>query len=327
MVGLAFLRFVSFDNPWLHLLVPLAPAGLVVSLAAMFVLSAGKVRVGGLVAVLVGSMLALPGAVLPRTGCNSRGVQAADSAKAVTVFSHNASYEAFEVEAVAGEIINSGADVVLLQEADPAMTAVLNDSLPDPFEHTLSGAGEKTLSLSVLSRWPIVDVIDSVVGHEALLSNRWTEDVNPILFATIETSLGPLRLANVHVSAPRSSELVYRRRIEIPVVVDQLRAWDQSGDPKSPDLIMGDFNSSASHADFRRLMVESGYVDGHRLAGCGLGTTWSPLSAGPGFLALDHALVRSDSAERIFEVETLRSHGYAASDHRAISVVLIPVPE
>ncbi len=322
---LTLLRFVSFDNPWLHLFVPLAPVGLVASLLGLAVLLPRRARLGGLVVVVVGSALALPGPLLPRFGCTGRAAEAAASSQAVTVFSHNASYEVFDSELVAAEIIEVGADVVLLQEVDPAMTAGLNSSLPAPFEHVVTGAGEQTLSLSILSRWPITDVIDSVSAHESLLANRWTDDVNPMLFATVGTPQGELRLANVHLSAPRSPKLVERRRIEVPVVRDQLVAWKQAGNPNLPDLMMGDFNASTSHADFRMLMTDAGYVDGHRLAGCGLGTTWSPLSRGPAVLALDHALVQADPDERVFTIEAMRSHGYAASDHRAVSVVLSPI--
>ncbi len=325
-LGLAvvsLMRFVSFDNPWLHLFVPLAPAGLALSLLAFFASASGAVRPLGLVGVLLAALLALPGPVLPRTGCNSRTA----SANAVTVFSHNASYEAFDAEQVAAEVDQSGADIVLLQEADPVMTDALNAAVASPFAHVVSGAGDKTLSLSVLSRWPVTDVVDSVIGDDALLSDRWTDEVNPMLFVSVETTLGPLRLANVHLSAPRSAELVQRRRIEVPVVVDQLVAWDQTDDSSLPDLMMGDFNASTSHADLRSLMGEAGYADGHRLAGCGLGTTWSPLVTGPGVLALDHALVRADPEDRRFAVSTFRSHGYAGSDHRAISVILEPQSE
>ncbi len=322
----SLLRLVSFDNPWLHLLVPLAPVGLALSLLVLFALASGPVRLAGLVGVvlasLLASLLALPGTLIPRTGCDSRTA----SANAVTVFSHNASYEVFDAERVAAEVEESGADIVLLQEVDPTMTAALNDALVSPLPHVVSGAGSQTLSLSVLSRWPIADVVDSVVGDDTLLPGRWTDEVNPMLFVSVETQLGRLRLANVHLSAPRSVELVQRRRSEMPVVVDQLVAWRQTNESGLPDLMMGDFNASASHADLRSLMSSAGYADGHRLAGCGLGTTWSPLAAGPGVLALDHALIRADPDERRFTVSTFRSHRYGGSDHRGISVILEPRP-
>jgi len=202
----------------------------------------------------------------------------------------------------------------VLQEADAETTEALQASL------AVAGATNKatslsagTLSLTVLSRWPITSVIDTErPGSKDLLADRWDENVNPMLAVTVETPSGPLHLANVHLSAPRSGDLVKRRQAEYPLLADQFSAWEkESRSSGRPHVVAGDFNSSHAHADFRNFL-STGYTDAHRRVGCGVGTTWSPFGAGPGILAVDHVLV-SDEV-------TLTAHeslGYAGSDHRA----------
>ena len=78
------------------------------------------------------------------------------------------------------------------------------------------------------------------------------------------------------------------------------------------------FNSSASHADYRRL-VASGLTDAHREVGCGSGLTWSVF--GVRLLSLDHMLTAPTVQVTSFEV---LDYG-GGSDHKAIAGSVVPI--
>jgi endonuclease/exonuclease/phosphatase (EEP) superfamily protein YafD len=91
----------------------------------------------------------------------------------------------------------------------------------------------------------------------------------------------------------------------------ELAALPPPGDP--PVLLAGDFNATADHAQFRRLL-RMGHVDAASRVGRGLVPTWGPEPRGrPPLLAFDHVLIDP-------RCEVLRTsvHAVAGSDHRAL---------
>lgn len=298
--AVALLRFVDFDAPLLYAIVPLAPV--VATLAAIgaawtFGRRAAAVAVGG--AVLAG-LLVLPGPVTPRLGCEVRSMR---NDADVVIFSHNVELGADNPTEVAAQIIAVEPDVVLLQEGDGQFVERLLPSLDGAYPHLARSVGTGTTSLATLSRWPLADIVDT-----------WDPDrpLNPFLITTVETPGGPLRVSNVHLTAPIRGWLQDRHEREYR---------DLMGPPfqTEVDVLMGDFNASNTHVSHRRL-IDSGFVDAHRTAGCGLGTTWSPLGRGAAVLPLDHLLAAPTA-----QVESFQILDYAGSDHRAIvgSVTLI----
>lgn len=219
-----------------------------------------------------------------------------------TVYSHNVQWAEGSPELVAAQISRATADVVLLQEADRAFVADLRGRLGDRYQHVLQADAGQTLSLAILSRWPLVDTIDTSPAR----------DQNPFLVATVESPERALRVANVHLSAPRGAELMDRWRAEYRTLTSGVfRA----------DIVGGDFNGSRAHKPFQTLL-DSGYADAHAEAGCGTGTTWTGLGFGPSLLHLDHVLVGEQ-----WNVLGYRTVGRAGSDHTAVVATVAPRPE
>jgi endonuclease/exonuclease/phosphatase (EEP) superfamily protein YafD len=93
----------------------------------------------------------------------------------------------------------------------------------------------------------------------------------------------------------------------------ELAALPPPGDP--PVVLAGDFNATADHAQFRRLL-HMGHVDAASRVGHGLVPTWGPEPRGrPPMLAFDHVLVDPRCAVLATSV-----HPVAGSDHRALFV-------
>jgi len=85
------------------------------------------------------------------------------------------------------------------------------------------------------------------------------------------------------------------------------------GPASPPRVLAGDFNATADHAQFRRLL-RRGHVDAAREVGHGLVPTWGPGPHGkPRMFTLDHVLVDPRCA-----VLTTSAHGLPGSDHRAL---------
>jgi endonuclease/exonuclease/phosphatase (EEP) superfamily protein YafD len=78
-----------------------------------------------------------------------------------------------------------------------------------------------------------------------------------------------------------------------------------------PRVLAGDFNATADHAQFRRLL-RLGHVDAAAQLGRGLIPTWGPAGR-PALLTLDHVLLDPRCAVLAASV-----HQLPGSDHRAV---------
>jgi endonuclease/exonuclease/phosphatase family metal-dependent hydrolase len=95
----------------------------------------------------------------------------------------------------------------------------------------------------------------------------------------------------------------------------ELAALPPPGDP--PVILAGDYNASADHAQFRRLL-RMGYRDAACQVGHGLAPTWRPkANRWPAQVAFDHVLIDSRCA-----VLTTSTHPLPGTDHRALYVEL-----
>jgi endonuclease/exonuclease/phosphatase (EEP) superfamily protein YafD len=279
----------------LFMAVPIAPwlAGLSIVGAAMTYGPKSTMAVATAVAAL--AVVAMPGPILPRTGCQVSG---SESGSNIVLYSHNVQWSEGVPVDVARQILSVDPDVVLLQEADDAFLADLTPLLGGRYPHQATTIGQRTTSMATLSRWPLAEVFDT-------MTEPWDE--NPFLFTTVSTPSGELRLANVHLSAPVSSRNRERREREFAVI-------EAAEAVRGLDLLIGDFNASSAHRDLRRL-IERGYADGHREVGCGLGLTWSRRGGGwPSVLSLDHLFTGGDVTPVAYQVLD-----YASSDHKAIA--------
>lgn len=246
------------------------------------------------VAITVGLWM-LPGGMPPRILCPS-----STTPSGLTLYSHNVSNEIRGPQLVATQLVGEDVDVVLLQEADQDFVAAVQDNLAEPYTYEVQGASGGSLSLAILSRFPISGVVDTTGQFQ---------NQNPLLVATIDHTDGELTVANVHLSAPTVSQHVARRQSELQYLTEP--AFDEL----KVDLVVGDFNSSQAHKDFRSAITA---MNGTPLQRCGLGGSWSPLAFGPGLLTLDHAIALNPS----YSNGLARPSGYASSDHRAVVVTL-----
>jgi endonuclease/exonuclease/phosphatase (EEP) superfamily protein YafD len=97
----------------------------------------------------------------------------------------------------------------------------------------------------------------------------------------------------------------------VPRWQGELAALPPPGD--TPVVLAGDFNATADHAAFRRLL-RLGHVDAAGRIGRGLTPTWGPEPHGrPALLAFDHVLVDPRCA-----VLATSAHPVQGSDHRAL---------
>jgi endonuclease/exonuclease/phosphatase (EEP) superfamily protein YafD len=93
---------------------------------------------------------------------------------------------------------------------------------------------------------------------------------------------------------------------------EELAVLPGPADPADPPLLLaGDFNATADHAQFRRLL-RLGHLDAAAQLGRGLIPTWGP-SGKPALLTLDHILVDPRCA-----VLAVSVHPLPGSDHRAV---------
>jgi endonuclease/exonuclease/phosphatase (EEP) superfamily protein YafD len=96
----------------------------------------------------------------------------------------------------------------------------------------------------------------------------------------------------------------------------ELQSLPDPGDV--PVVLAGDYNASADHAEFRRLL-RRGYVDAAAQIGRGLAPTWGPepTAGRPAMLAFDHVVVDPRCA-----VLATSAHPLPGSDHRGLYVQL-----
>ncbi len=290
---LAALRFVDVDQRILLGLVPVAPWIFLASSIVAAGLRTGRAFVVVVIASAVGVLLAMPGPVLPRTGCTTSG---AIDDNDVVVYSHNAKVGRADAEMIAAQIASIDADIVVIQEAE---SEFIDRFAPLLDEHPhLTQVGW----LAIFSRW------------------EFGEDLTPrpeivgALNAVVETPAGALRVVNVHSPwplKPGGRDVQVQQFALLSNVLLENEAM--------PVVAIGDYNATPSDARYRSLAsadpVCGEIVDAHREVGCGFGVTWAPVSGlRPSLLSIDHALVSGATVEG-FEILD-----YAGADHKGIAV-------
>ncbi len=287
---IAMLRFSDIGQPLLFGLVPIAPAVALVCLVAWGLLR-GPLQMGGclLVAIVLATLM-LPGEILPRRGCD---IAAATVEESIVVMSHNLLIVNREPDAVRAQVQRVDPDVLAFQEVSDEFTNGLLVALADDYPYIMVERNQ-----ALLSRWPLAET--RVVDAESTYRK-------PMLIATVESPIGGVRIANFHADPPFETPL---REVQ----EQQFAFLAEDPDVQDIDVLIGDFNAPSSDRKFRE-MRSTRFTDAHRVAGCGLGTTWSPRGTGPSLLSIDHALLADTVTAESFEI-----FDYAGSDHRAIAV-------
>ncbi|MFV8756819.1 endonuclease/exonuclease/phosphatase family protein [Nannocystaceae bacterium ST9] len=176
----------------------------------------------------------------------------------IVLLSYNVNYGLAGDLAAIQAIVESDADLVLLQETTPEWELALRDSssIADRWPHLrfhhCCGAG----GLALLSRWPIAD-------FEILEPPSEPDAWFPAARAVVETPAGPIELLDVHLRPPVAtadqgwlsalSSTPAVRQAEVQHYVPALA-------PELPTVIAGDFNEGDDGRALRRLR-EAGFVD------------------------------------------------------------------
>lgn len=222
-------------------------------------------------------------------GCGARSAE-----DDIVVYSHNVRWQTGDPLAIGRAIGETDPDVIVLQE----VSSVFRDALSqvgvfDAYPYRASEILGEPTGVAVWSRWPMSETSLSYVARR------------PLLEAVIEGPTGPFRVRGVHLASP-ISEMNVRDWIE---GLGDLEAYPISG----PTIMAGDFNSTADHTQFRRVLAQ-GWTDVHERKGCGFDATWPADRKVPfSVLRLDHVLVSEQ-----FEVLSVEIGEANGSDHRPV---------
>jgi endonuclease/exonuclease/phosphatase (EEP) superfamily protein YafD len=199
-------------------------------------------------------------------------------------------------EAVVGLVRQQDADVLFLQElTDAAVSRLQQAGLRDLLPHAMTDArGDGARGSGIYARFPLT-------GGLRLTPARAAQP-------TARLQLGSGRcveLVCVHATPPNPPS----SRLKVARWREELATLPPPAD--TPRVLAGDFNATADHAQFRRLL-RKGHVDAADEMGNGLVPTWGPRGK-PALLTIDHVLVDPRCAVLATSV-----HDLPGSDHRAV---------
>lgn len=145
------------------------------------------------------------------------------------------------------------ADMVFLQEATSEWEQAVRRELGDVYPHiSFRACDDRFGGLAVLSRTPF--------GGGVMLDA--SEGPFPALLITVETSIGPLQILNLHLFPPvRWRERGWRRAYldSQDVHLREVQAFLPKLDPRAPTLIVGDLNE-ASAGKAVSWLIDRGFV-------------------------------------------------------------------
>ena len=204
-------------------------------------------------------------------------------------------------EAVVGLVRRHGPDVLFLQELTvPAVGRLKQAGLTDLLPHEVTDLDHaSTRSRGIYARFPLAEGLSPRRADGGQLTAR------------LELPGGQRAdLVCVHASPPRppwTPANTARWRSELAALPGPAGAADP------PRVLAGDFNASADHAPFRRVL-RRGHADAAARLGHGLIPTWGPEPRGrPALLTIDHVLVDPGCA-----VQAVSVHPLPGSDHRVV---------
>ena len=303
------LRYTNFNGTFFLGLVPLAPWLFLISLILVAVLAPTRVFLGALLAVCSAVVVALPGTVVPRTGCYVDGAQL-DEARSAVVYSQNTLFGAASPEDMVAQIAEVDADIIVLQESVPDFIERFIPLVPE-YSHV-----EEDGFQVILSRWEIEDierVTFALPDDEPVIGTP----THGILDARIAAPWGDLRLINVHATPPQVPNGRQLQLRQFDFLEDAFDAENQN--PSIPVIAIGDYNATPADSRYRAVREGAG-IDAHQAVGCGFGVSWSPFpGVGPSLISIDHAVISGA------DVEAYEVLDYVGSDHKAIAVsVVVP---
>jgi endonuclease/exonuclease/phosphatase (EEP) superfamily protein YafD len=188
------------------------------------------------------------------------------------------------------------ADVIVLEEVDPAWAAALQGVAGRPHRAVFPQDGH--FGVALLSDVPIRDAVTRSTGAIPTTT----------LVAAVGDEHDPLRLLVTHTMPPIAPEHAEERARDLADVAALV------GPGPRRTVLAGDLNAPPWAPVLRELLATTGLVDSGR--GFGLQPTW-PAPLAPVGIPIDHVLVSPDVA--VVEREVGPDLG---SDHRPVRVVL-----
>ncbi|MGI9646512.1 MAG: endonuclease/exonuclease/phosphatase family protein, partial [Ilumatobacteraceae bacterium] len=210
----------------------------------------------------------------------------------------NLLYENEAMDEAADSVLRQSADVVVLSEFTPEHQATLGDhDLAADFPHRIEREGWGAGGIAIWSRYPMSEGVP-------LPTRNYSLDV------TVSGPDGPVALIGVHAATPIFDFDAWQTDLAV--------VGRRTGAANGPTMVVGDFNASYWHPDFRDLL-DDGFVDAHMAHGSGFSASWPMQRWFPPFVRLDHALTGGglvSTAVSDFDVP--------GSDHRGFVVTVAP---
>jgi endonuclease/exonuclease/phosphatase (EEP) superfamily protein YafD len=238
-------------------------------------------------------------AVVPRMTGDGHAPAGADGPE-LRVLSTNLKLGEADASAVADLVRDGEIDVLCVQELTVPMLVRLDDAgLTDLLPHEVATPAQKSQGSAIFARYPLRPA-GSVepVGYPFVMPR-----------ATVEVPGAPaVDAISVHPVPPTGSAAVADWQAG-------LEALPETGEPGPLTLLVGDFNATLDHREFREVL-DRGYVDAADATGKGLAATWPERLARPG-VTIDHVV-----ADERVAITDYAVHDLPGSDHRAVSAVL-----
>lgn len=213
-------------------------------------------------------------------------------------------------EAAIRILAESGADVVCLQETDPAWCKALDEALASRYPHRLLLPYAGVAGISVLSRLDFRDT--GILAPEA----GWF----PALWVEVRSPLGPVHVLNVHLRPTLSDRgtVTLPAYFEVPPIrAQEIRGFLQSMPPDRLLVVAGDFNEGDGGRAVDWLRGE-GFTDALSCFDRGSSTWRYQVGPVPISGRFDHVLVRrplTTSGAQVLESDV--------NDHRPVLAVVL----
>lgn len=290
--ALAVLRLIPWDigTPWIQVL-SVFPASLVLTAAAAaFAVAALCVDLrlsrAVLAATVTAVMLLQLAMVLPRV-LPSKGTVTSPQAgpasagrpaptRTVSVMALNVGKTGVDADALLAEARARNVEILALPELAPeGLDALESAGMASAFPYRSLDVDWAGTGSGIFSAFPLQ--VEERVPATVFYQSR--------AVAAVPGIRGGIHLTAVHIDSPRPGHTPYWRQ-ELRQLGDLRLALPDS----RAAIMLGDFNASQDHREFRDLLA-TGLTDASQAVGKGLAPTWPANSDIPLFVAVDHVLV------------------------------------
>ncbi len=318
--ALTVLRLIRADlgTPWIQLL-SLFTASLMLTTAALAAavlavcLSSRPSRTV-LAAVVAGLLLVqlqmvapglVPGDAADRApqAAGTAGAPASASSRAVTVMALNVGSTGVDSAILLAEARSRQVDILALPElSPPGLEALEKAGIGADFPYRAVDVDWAGVGSAIFSRFPLQ--ASDRVPDSAFYQSRGT--------VTFPGTAWNINLTAVHVASPRPGHTpAWRQELR------QLGGTRQEAASSAPAILLGDFNASYDHREFRELLA-AGFTDAAQASGKGMVPTWPAGSRIPPFVTLDHVLVTGGIGIRSFAIVAV-----PGTDHAGVVAELL----